>query len=478
MLNAKDVIESFAEKGIICSVLKPEKSDSKLLTTTFLKLATNADIIILDWKLNDTGQQTLQFIENIITNNVDTPHQLRLIVVYTGEPKIVGIIEKIQAHLQEKTHSPTQEGSDNLSLKFESVRIAVFAKPETEVPAHLASRKIQFSKLADTVTEEFTMMTAGLVSNVVMESLAQVRKNTHKVLCKLSPDLDAPYLTHRALQVNPEIAENDLTSLVAEELQAILEEAQVGDNANLEAIEDWIKSKEMDGVNFVLNLKNSETTLAPNSEETLLDLLQKGYKKTDWVWTGISNSQRKADKPHKLLLLTKMFNAGSVLNQSLDESFAFVTSMRSFYGKDERVLTQGTIVKEVGSENNRYWICVQPRCDTFRITDARAFPFLPLEREVGNKDFNIVLQEDNQFLRFRVPLKPFKINFMSFEPCEEDKERILTQKGVFHDTNGSTFEWVGELRQESAQRISNKLAANLSRVGVNESQWLRRWAAK
>ena len=208
-----------------------------------LKLATSADIIILDWKLNDTGQQVLQFIENIITNNVDTPHQLRLIVVYTGEPGIDGIMGKIQAHLQEKTHSPTQAGTDNLSLEFESVRIAVFAKPETKVPDHLASRRIQFSKLADTVTEEFTVMTAGLVSNVMLEALAQIRKNTYKILSGFSANLDAPYLTHRVLQVDPEDAEDQLCALVAGEFHAILQEGYVAKNANLETIKAWIEGK-------------------------------------------------------------------------------------------------------------------------------------------------------------------------------------------------------------------------------------------
>lgn len=38
------------------------------------------------------------------------------------------------------------------------------------------------------------------------------------------------------------------------------------------------------------------------------------------------------------------------------------------------------------------------------------------------------------------------------------------------------FKWISELKNDHAQRISNDFAAKLSRVGLDESEWLRRWA--
>jgi hypothetical protein len=46
----------------------------------------------------------------------------------------------------------------------------------------------------------------------------------------------------------------------------------------------------------------------------------------------------------------------------------------------------------------------------------------------------------------------------------------------FTAKNGTHYKWIGDLRFEQAQRIANKYAAELSRVGLNESEWLRRWA--
>ena len=52
--------------------------------------------------------------------------------------------------------------------------------------------------------------------------------------------------------------------------------------------------------------------------------------------------------------------------------------------------------------------------------------------------------------------------------------------GVFEftDTCDRRYRWRGELKAEYAQRIAQALATELSRVAVDESEWLRRMAGK
>jgi hypothetical protein len=38
------------------------------------------------------------------------------------------------------------------------------------------------------------------------------------------------------------------------------------------------------------------------------------------------------------------------------------------------------------------------------------------------------------------------------------------------------FEWIGELRESTALRIAKRVADRLSRIGLDESEWLRRSA--
>jgi hypothetical protein len=67
---------------------------------------------------------------------------------------------------------------------------------------------------------------------------------------------------------------------------------------------------------------------------------------------------------------------------------------------------------------------------------------------------------------------------IGFQPWTETDREVLAKgngdqlffKSGARETN---FQWVAELRTEHAQRIANMLAGKISRVGLNESEWLR-----
>ena len=211
-LNARKVINRFAQKGIVCSVIRPSNDDDNDWMSSVEHLASSADIIIIDWEINkDNGENALNILEQIIKSAIDSPAQLRLFAIYTGDPKIAQIAEDVKKTLEERIEISIDAIDDSFTLTFASNRIVIFAKPDTSnLPQEYEHRKVLFEDLADRVTSEFAIMTAGLVSNVAIKSLALIRRNTHKILNKFSIHLDAPYLTHRALQVYPEDAEEVL----------------------------------------------------------------------------------------------------------------------------------------------------------------------------------------------------------------------------------------------------------------------------
>ena len=66
-----------------------------------------------------------------------------------------------------------------------------------------------------------------------------------------------------------------------------------------------------------------------------------------------------------------------------------------------------------------------------------------------------------------------------FHPNDQPSGQVTATQGEssvwkMQTTDGLTFEWVAELKNEYAQRIANDFAGSLSRVGVNESEWVRR----
>ena len=258
-----------------------------------------------------------------------------------------------------------------------------------------------------------------------------------------------------------------LTRLIAEEFLAILEEGYVGEEANLRAIKDWISSSS--DTDLLLSLDEPKQF----SQQEVFSLLKDGMEK----WNGITRAQK--NKLHRLPF-TEMFNLQALKSQSLDEMFALITTVRSSYENRIPHLIFGTILREVKDSN--YWICIQPRCDCVRISSKRIFPFLALKSRQSDGKFNIVIDENGRFIKLVLNDKPYDLKLITFSSRVQDKGMIRARSEsvpyYFMSTGQRKYRWVGELRPEHAQRIANEFAANLSRVGLDESEWLRLWRTK
>ena len=85
-LDAQELITNFAERGLVCAVLAPWKDKNGSDAT--INAARRADIVILDWKLGDKGEQATSIIRSLIEKDEATGGRLRMIVVYTAEPRL------------------------------------------------------------------------------------------------------------------------------------------------------------------------------------------------------------------------------------------------------------------------------------------------------------------------------------------------------------------------------------------------------
>ena len=377
---AKPVIDKFAERSIVCSVFSPNKNENSLVRTID-HLANCADVIVLDWSLyKDNGEKVLSIFKRILDPQYAQAPQLRLFVVYTAARDISDISRRITEAIQGVVKGEVMEDRETLTIEYGPTRIVVLAKPETRIPDHLASQAVSFKELADRVTEEFAVMTTGLVSNFVLASLSSVRRNTFKVLSRFCSNLDAPYLTHRALLTEPREAEALLIALVSEELRAVLEESYTYQESavSIDSIRDWIQAQTQSQGDFELNLPD----LTIFNQEQVISILENGLSTVIQNIDGLSNKKKKKleRRPHREDF-TKGFALGDPEFSNLDEKFAFVTSMRSYYGHTPR-LTLGSIIKH--QIEATYWLCMQPRCDSTRINRDRPFAFLPLDKVDGN----------------------------------------------------------------------------------------------
>jgi hypothetical protein len=484
-LDAKKVIDMFASRGMVCSVLKPDKEDELLGLAT--KAAERADVLILDWKIyNDDGDKAMGIIRNIISSDSTDDQRLRLIIIYTAE-NIVWVSKKMEKKLEEKYSGNFEVDGEGFAFSRGHLRIAIFAKEGADVPPDIGGRVLSIAKLSEQVSVEFAKITAGLVSNVALESLAVLRDNTHRIMGRLGPEMDPAYLSHRALLPYPDDAKDHVVDIIASEFSSILESYNVGNQANIKAIKKWLKYNNL-SKDFMLY--NSDSTGIEINCDEILKFLQEGFDTTrKAINRSKTNGEMKISaNSFKNFTKTFCFNE-TVSSNDIDCKFSMLTSLKNRYnGVSNPILTLGTILKENLEEestedSHKYWLCIMPRCDCVRIGDGkRNFFFLHLEEGTDNGEFNIVvLGEDDNFVKLKINNKIFNSRFAHFEFTATNSNQVQSEEKegnlVFYTTDKSKcFKWVSELKKEHAQRIVNNLASEISRVGLDESEWLRRSA--
>ena len=143
------------------------------------------------------------------------------------------------------------------------------------------------------------------------------------------------------------------------------------------------------------------------------------------------------------------------------------------------VLQLGTIVS-IKNESERFLLCMQPVCDSVRLKGEVVFPFLELEVITeDDKPFNIIIPKEDSFIKVKVLKKPNSLIMHTFSVDGED-DRIRARKEnhslLFQTKKGSKINYIAELKSKHAQRVANEFATYVSRVGLDESEWLRRWS--
>ena len=102
---------------------------------------------------------------------------------------------------------------------------------------------------------------------------------------------------------------------------------------------------------------------------------------------------------------------------------------------------------------------------------------MPLVESGG--ETHVVVTDEKQL---QVAKSSYDIKTIKFQADEEKRcvcskrikdEETKKDKFVFTSIHNEEFEWILELKDLHAQRILNSYSAHLSRVGLDESEWLR-----
>ncbi len=449
-LDTRLMVDSFAEMGLVCAVIAPRKDED--VTARLGNVAEHCDIVIIDWQMfNDDGERTLALIEALCKR--DCGERLRLVCVYSGEPEMAKISERLRGVTELKA-----VGGDDLLLRKDHIIVTILQK--SAVPQ---------DKIAGELVDRFSGFTKGLLSNAVLAALAGIRRNVHRVVGKFGAELDPAYITHRIMSVPVETVEGEILSLIASELESMVHQSDAASCIDNEAIVSWMGSDAGQRIKYDdLPCKNAD------GPELLKELIKYG---ADGKREGVTKKFKDAcvwvsDNSAKKSRLTGLLVGGD--GKRADRRFAMLSTLETRYEKYVRQLTLGTIVHD----GTQYLLCLMPRCDSARVpTNGRNFLFIRLAE--GSSEVDLIVEDGSESVNLGISRHPYDTVIYRFA-SDVDKKPVSARKEeddwrfgcTIPDGSVGSVRWVAELKPQIAQAFANEYAAQVSRVGVKKSQWL------
>ncbi len=417
------------------------------------------------------GKYTKDLIKGIIEDAKD--EKLKLVVVYTGDgTKLYDIIKEIQSIVSENSNFETKE--DDFRVSSSNVLILVRVKSNGEgcnqlkYNKDLQSKIVEYENLPTFISEEFANFVNGLLPNYALAAISSIRNNTSNILGVFSKDIDPAFIGHFVSIPDCNDAKSMLSKIIGTSVTNLIDTG--GFN-----IENWIESwidKNIKDCQITINKRHIDI----NAEK--LKLLVKSSKSFDKKFKnsfGIEVNEYTED-------LYKKETASLFCSEKTEVSnykwARLVQHSNLFSSPSVHRLTMGTIVKYKNEKDSdwKFLLCIQQSCDSVRIGqgEERTFLFLPLVP--GIKGEAVVVGENHHLI---VDSKSYSIVLHKFSPKNDSDAQITAQflpqdnQYVFKDITEKQFFWVAELKEMFAQHIVSAYASQLSRVGIDNSEWIR-----
>ena len=527
--NALEVSQSFAKSGKICAVYKPETEED---IDTLASLAKKSDITVIDWQIrfepdaslpdqelldenedvdlnadadvdveddDPRGPHTRKIIREILSDSIAGKESLKLILVYTGETDLYSVADEIHKDLIANGVINIQK--DGCEVFTDNVKISVIAKPSSDDGEEkkfkhnpdLNKRIITYEKLPEFILDEFTRMTSGLVSNMALTAMSSIRKNNYRILRLYNKHLDAAFLAHRGMLPVPDDAGELLKESMLNSFSAILDYNQVDEMCSYPHIKNWIQHHKFADKTLNINKKDLKLT-----SKELQTWQKKGFHNAiDEIWAvqfpeKTLSAEQIESKYRNIHENWDGYFVPTIATGSSHEQFSILTHHKSNFASPSYVpkLSLGSLIK--GKKDGSYWLCIQQKCDSVRIAsnESRRFLFLPLYEVSGNKHFNFLFESEGSFVKLKIDFGSHKLKTIKFKGQKDGtviaRKYSKSNNYFFHPIYFNSksnhaidqnYIWILDLKDSHAQRVANQYASQLSRVGLDESEWLRRWSS-
>jgi hypothetical protein len=475
-LDAKEVIDEFAKMGIFCSIVVPPKDGAA--PTQLIK---RADITIFDWWLHgDYGARVLDMIKGAL--RADRFQRVRLIGIYTGkssEEELLHIVAAVKGAIAEVDGTVALLQPDPFTIVAQAFRVVVYGKRHAGTPTTGFEERLKsWREMPNQMVKDFASLCEGIVPAVVLRSLSKIRDHSWSLLKSLDASLDAAYLWHRAAQCHPSDAEEQLLAVVAAEIESILLDSDAASMAGIETIKLWLDQHQ--NVNWKSRFGTEVNK--PFDTASVFELLRVGVAKeteeSHKLVRELPISAKRRDSRKPFFWSEPAFAASSPEMNDRNILFAERMSLKTLYSTSARKLHLGTILARGTNDERRYWVSLQPLCDSERIKKDRRFPLSPLKvRADDSQPIHFIVRDGASVVRLALDLAPYLVEMVKFSSTQEREAVIARQRDngtyYFQAEGNLQYDWIAELKPSHAARIAQIFSDRIGRVGLDESEWLR-----
>ena len=452
-VHPADLVRAFFASGVACSVLEPVSGSSDLVQQA-LRGAQIADLLILDWLLYGSDEVTIEMIDAVASERAG---RLTVIVVFTGMPGLGDVAQRLVDDAQ-------FDAVNDYALQRGNTVVLVFGKPGARLTDGEDWRQpASYGDLPRMIRDDLEFLFKGFMPEFAFSGINALRESAPRILATFNEELDAGALIHRALLSDPDEAATQFIRLLCSDMELVLRDAEVSNVWDIDASSEALARLTVAGDSspLVESLRRSPK-VADDLKNLSDDKLTREAISRGLAGIGLGDSKITEAS-------TDLVKAMSDASRSNENLAVLIDS--SGFGKASPRLELGVIVRD---EQEGYWLCVQPLCDSVRLTENRAFPMMGICTH-PQKPVAMIRSPEGDALPVAFDRRPYMLRLVEFS----QSGGVVSAEGEapawrFTDVNERTYLAVARLRPEFAAQAVQELTSTVARVGADTSELLRR----
>ena len=491
-----DLRQSLISEGVVACGLRYSAGDHEVA----VKLAGRADILVLDWDLeDDDGDAAVSILEDLVGKS------LRFVCIYTGKESVKDVRKRIQA-LAGYSPAARSKRRDALDghLCYKNLMITIKLKPSA-LKEDNEGQEAEPEELLGKALAGFAQKFGGPVQLAMLEMTSRHRQHLPEILGGIGSTMDVAVLFESATEDSPVGPGGAFMNVLIDEWRSRLErvhaELRILGDEGLRAYGDLLAESVREADYSILKGDLVKQGIRENSAKGLVENLSSSVLR-EWLRSGqvdrppaVAVSLFRKNEGHRMTLAAwlTLLHAAPKSESDPEGIVGPLLPLDALFHQqfgDTPRLTQGTVVVCEKSGTESFLICTTPLCDADRPKEkiGGMFSFvrtsvIPVDeilraRSVANY---CVVRRDEGYLCLKALVKERVSLRVADSEFEEDGLLYtrLSLGGEIQDEVkvGSPFSVklrrVAQLRLDHALALSAAAAADASRVGVNRVELIR-----